>query len=107
MKMNQKVKDLWLDALLSGDYKQGEMVLKDEFRSDETKHCCLGVLCEVRGKALKKKVFGKEVDLDDSYLSDKISKWAGLDRPTQEKLAVFNDVGKSFKWIAAYIKRYL
>jgi hypothetical protein len=40
-------------------------------------------------------------------LNTKIKEWAGLDEETQAKLADFNDEGKSFRWIAAYIERYL
>lgn len=37
--------DTWLDALRSGDFKQGQRKLKD-VSDGVTSHCCLGVLCE-------------------------------------------------------------
>lgn len=42
----------WLEALRSGDYKQGKRYLNQ----GNEKFCCLGVLCEVMG--LKKKEIG-------------------------------------------------
>jgi hypothetical protein len=50
------------------------------------------------------------------YPPRKVLDWAGIDPdqpahlgvpPTVNKLADFNDGGKSFRWIAAYIRRYL
>ena len=38
-----KIRDKWIDALRSGQYKQGHRVL----RSAGDNYCCLGVLCEV------------------------------------------------------------
>lgn len=40
--MNPELKTLWLEALRSGKYEQGQQFLN---RND--KLCCLGVLCEV------------------------------------------------------------
>lgn len=38
--MNKRIKELWIEALRSGDYKQGKGLLRNE--NDE--FCCLGVL---------------------------------------------------------------
>ena len=35
----------WVEALESGDYKQGKTYLRDS----EDRYCCLGVACEVMG----------------------------------------------------------
>ena len=45
-KFTQEIKDKWLEALKSGDYKQGygALVSNDD---KETRHCCIGVLGEV------------------------------------------------------------
>lgn len=43
--MDAAIKAKWLEALRSGEYRQGEGTFVDE-----GKHCCLGVLCEVVGK---------------------------------------------------------
>lgn len=44
--MNPQVKVKWLQALRSGDYRQGKYRLKGEGGS----FCCLGVLCDVYSK---------------------------------------------------------
>ena len=41
--MNKEAKEMWIDALRSGKYKQGKSFLKNY---DNT-YCCLGVLVEV------------------------------------------------------------
>ena len=41
--MNPEVKQLWLDALRSGKYEQGKLML----RPTDNSYCCLGVLCEI------------------------------------------------------------
>lgn len=50
--MDKEVKDEWVAALKSGDYKQATGRLSVGVGSD-TRHCCLGVLCEI---AVKHKV---------------------------------------------------
>ena len=47
MKMNPKIKEKWLKALRSGEYKQG----RESLRKDD-KYCCLGVLCDIAPKKL-------------------------------------------------------
>ncbi|NDD52344.1 hypothetical protein EBZ39_00430 [bacterium] len=37
----------WVQALRSKKYKQGHSVLKQKTRAGVTRHCCLGVLCEL------------------------------------------------------------
>jgi len=37
----------WLDALLSGDYKQAWEVLRTHPGIEQVGHCCLGVLCDL------------------------------------------------------------
>jgi len=50
----------WLDALRSGEYKQGRMAL----RTMDDKFCCLGVSCEIAG--LKKRAHnGRYLYMDD------------------------------------------
>ena len=43
MKLNPRIKQLWLDALRSGEYVQGKYIL----RSNQNTYCCLGVLGDV------------------------------------------------------------
>ncbi len=40
--MNKEIKDRWLAALRSGEYKQTTLYLKDD-----NGYCCLGVLCDL------------------------------------------------------------
>lgn len=40
--MKNKIKDMWIDNLINGNYEQGKDCLKDE-----DKYCCLGVLCDL------------------------------------------------------------
>lgn len=44
--MNKEIKDRWLTALRSGNYKQtpGQLGIQ---QGDNTAYCCLGVLCEI------------------------------------------------------------
>ncbi len=46
MKMTQTQLDNWIEALLSGKYKQGKHLLHSVNRKGEHAFCCLGVLCE-------------------------------------------------------------
>ena len=41
--MNPEIKSLWLSALRSGDYKQGQGML----RTRDNTYCCLGVLTDL------------------------------------------------------------
>lgn len=50
-KMNPEVKALWIEALLSGDYKQGKSWLKQVHDDGPAEYCCLGVLCDLAEKA--------------------------------------------------------
>lgn len=45
--MNPEVKEIWLNALRSGEYQQAFAVLRGRSDSDAVGYCCLGVLtCE-------------------------------------------------------------
>lgn len=45
-RMDPDVKDEWVNALRSGEYIQGQRVLK----SGPNSYCCLGVLCAIHGR---------------------------------------------------------
>lgn len=51
----------WIEALRSGEYKQGVTELKRR-RDGELLYCCLGVLCELIGTE-----FREDPDLDGFY----------------------------------------
>jgi hypothetical protein len=44
--MKPEIKKLWVEALRSGDYKQGHGRLA-RIKDKQIEYCCLGVLCEV------------------------------------------------------------
>jgi hypothetical protein len=96
-------KQAWIEALLSGNFKQGRDNLCN---IDTNKYCCLGVYAEINKlfhptsrNGLK---IAKDCFLGDIYLSD-----SEIDRKTQSILAGLNDDGKSFEAIATYIEENL
>jgi hypothetical protein len=58
IKLRPEFKQIWLERLRSGKYKQGHETLHDK---DDNTYCCLGVLCQV---------VGPEIDLDWVYDED-------------------------------------
>ena len=87
--MKPKIKKLWVDALRSGEYKQGTASLKQQTEGI-TRFCCLGVLCELVHKEAEVKIssecafhglriftFGGTT----SYLPQAVVDYAGLDSP--------------------------
>lgn len=52
--MNPEIKKQWIEALTSGEYQQGKLMLGLQGEPDKgepDKFCCLGVLCELAVKA--------------------------------------------------------
>lgn len=124
--MKQAVKEKLVAALRSGNYKQGRNRLKSTGRDGATRHCCLGVLCEIytQEKEIKEgfapapstKYTGADKRMTvHAYGRDRevamppkaIRNWAGLDLRSAEQLAEMNDGRKSFKQIADYISASL
>lgn len=135
VKMNPEIKAKWLDALRSGEYRQGQNVLKKSFSdNDKPQHCCLGVLCEIAIKEGLNISATAEI-LDGGYrewyfegqhesLPLSVVDWAGLWQgipvvpdPTREdyrdgstpltNLAQLNDDGYDFNALADLIEREL
>lgn len=127
--MNANVKKLWVEALRSGKYKQGQSRLKYT-RDGKVKHCCLGVLCEVFKEdntrsenllsisidALRENssflsvpsVIATEIGLESGNplvsLSETIMEELGnMDLP-DHSLAALNDAGLTFSAIADIIQ---
>lgn len=103
-KLPKRFKERWVKALKSGRFLQGKHVLKNE----DSKYCCLGVACSI----LTKDNFYYPKNSSSSPFVDRdgydfIPKALKDNKDLQVKLATYNDKGKSFKWIAAYIERYL
>lgn len=120
-RMNKKIKKLWLEALRSRKYKQGDGYLKDK----DGKFCCLGVLCDIYAEKM-----GLEWEMDDSfdsayrfidqqaYLPKKVQEWAGLEHlggvvlgedkdGDDVDLTHLNDGGRKFYQIARIIEEKL
>jgi len=76
--MNPEVKEKWVAALRSGEYKKGRKYMRKGGR-----YCCLGVLtdlyCKETGKDFKEMftVVGV-VDYNTSYLPDDVGTWADV-----------------------------
>ena len=94
--MKPELKKKWVDALLSGKYKQAEGALYDGRR-----FCCLGVLRHVNDKTdLRISPYGE-------YFSDAQLCEFGMREDVQEALAVLNDSGVPFGMIAGLIDEAL
>jgi hypothetical protein len=116
--MREDIKERWIDALISGEYRQGTGQLKDESGN----YCCLGVLCDI----VKEEVGGewvKPVDFldvttfrvgessDAAVLPTAVWQYVGFQHSNPDlrigektpSLAALNDNGMSFEEIAAVI----
>lgn len=108
---------LWVDALRSGEYKQGEGRLA---RVDNT-YCCLGVVCELaikNGLDVVKQIYTIDscysYDDEPSFLPLKVREWLGfnssdthgkLSSSIHPSLTSANDSGVAFNQIADLIER--
>lgn len=106
--MKVEVKEKWLAALRSGEYKQGTGCLRRE-----NEYCCLGVLCDLHAKETNGKW---ERPNRYSYLGatgllpGEVCNWANggpFMNPSEYSLVDLNDHGKSFKEIADFIEEKL
>jgi hypothetical protein len=106
--MKPEIKQLWLEALRSGNYKQGRGRLCIVY-PHETLYCCLGVLEDLHDKTDPTKI---SVLRNYMYLSGETIKWAGLDNRNpyvgQKKLSYMNDSSEmNFNQIADEIEKHL
>ena len=122
--MNPRIKQKWLDALRSGEYKQTKENLQDI-----NGFCCLGVLCDLhskeRGTSWVKQIDNYELYGEAQTLPLSVQEWAGLDNDMggvvdfdyevdgvmyvkSESLPEINDTwNKDFKEIADLIEAQL
>lgn len=117
--MNEKVKQKWIEALVSGAYTQGQ----GKLRTADNKFCCLGVLCDLYldenpDTEWEKEVAGNYIFLEETeYLPLEVQQWAGMDTREgiydkvdqdefvdQRALTDDNDTGATFPIIAALIR---
>jgi hypothetical protein len=109
--MNAYVKQLWVEALRSGHYKQG----KGQLRSTKNTFCCLGVLCDLYDKQAwtKPDVYTYLYHGEGILLPPAVYNWADITSdgqlgPGESTLMYFNDkAGLSFAKIADLIEEYL
>lgn len=112
-KMDPALKAQWLDALRSGNYRQG----RGELRCNDN-YCCLGVLCKI---GPTEEVVGRTYDTErghfvsydytfegksclDSLIPES---YTNMPDDIQRFLANMNDVGETFETIADWIERTL
>lgn len=111
--MKLEIKEKWVAALRSGEYKQGKSML----RVDDS-YCCLGVLCELHRQAnvgyewRRNKLSGNySYEGEKIILNDSVIEWAELESydPFAEeyKLSYLNDKGSTFPEIADLIEKHL
>lgn len=110
----------WVDALRSGDYRQGRSYLQD----DQGRFCCLGVACEVaRQHGVEVEVERSEhshmvYDGSSAYPPKQVKEWLGLvdaggrfnrgtveDCPTNTLYGLNDNWGWTFDQIADAIER--
>jgi hypothetical protein len=122
--MNKDIKALWIAALRSGEYEQGEGALRQEFVDiGESLYCCLGVLCDLYAKSVENSPAWTSGDASEhirryggreSYPPYFVMEWAGLDSEEGaytrndggwSSLAELNDRGRTFEEIASIIER--
>lgn len=92
--MKQEIKDKWVAALRSGDYRQTHGKLAKQLSPTEPMgHCCLGVLCELAiedGVPISREAFPYENGVilrygpgtngfSDGQLPGVVATWAGLE----------------------------
>lgn len=132
--MNPGIKKRWLEALRSGEYKQGRSFLRAKDKNGDLRHCCLGVLTDLfvndhvgtRWYEEDKDQFTRRVSYEfdgaEDYPSERVWRWAGLSESSpivilkkkdpfgyiqKSDLASLNDDRKTFSTIAKYIEEQL
>tara|TARA_R110002074_G_scaffold402324_1_gene607118 strand:- start:177476 stop:177784 length:309 start_codon:yes stop_codon:yes gene_type:complete len=98
--MKKVTKEKWVAALESGTFKQGNGQLRHR-----NKYCCLGVLCEITGNSKNRNMSDTFPKMNDSGTDNE--SFMGLSTRQQDKLAILNDTGTSFKDIAKHVKQYV
>lgn len=120
VKMNPEIKQLWLEALRSGEYRQGRGYLRRLNDDRSEGYCCLGVLCDIYAKTTKNgtwdtvyrygTTFAVNVDSPESTdLPKSVQNWSGLTGDgVRGRLARMNDDGDhTFGDIADWIEENL
>lgn len=120
--MKESVKALWVTALRSAEYKQGQAALRRDNSGHGDQYCCLGVLCELAAEAgvinppqsSHDGVFRYGSEGARSFLPIEVVHWAGLNSNPEVSvsggptaLASLNDQHMTFENIAHLIEKQL
>lgn len=98
--ITKKIKEDWITALRSGEYKQGTGRLITTDNSGSIAYCCLGVLKKITNTSTPSNKFLKT---RESY---SLESYELLPGETQYLLSEFNDKeGKDFNQIAEWISK--
>lgn len=113
-------RQLWIEALRSGKYRQGVGVLHRTFPDGEgtaSLYCCLGVACDLYAQTHQIEISEQRpgiirYEMVEGYLPWKVQEWLGLrthagaygSGDAETTLATHNDSGDSFSEIADIIK---
>jgi hypothetical protein len=94
-KLPEDFKKRWVEALRSGEFKQGQGYLEYE-----GKFCCLGVLCKITGTPTTKTIdYGEgDVEVDTEYIPTtvkNIPEFMTDYKPVPKTLADMNDGDKA------------
>lgn len=110
--MIPEIKEKWVTALRSGDYKQTSGALAVRVGDDTTNvaYCCLGVLCEIAvdegvipsGNFLEKNEIKRYDEQSTAFLPTRVIDWSRAFTTTV--VVAMNDEGSSFDEIADYIE---
>lgn len=130
--MNSEIREEWVTALRSGEYKQGKHRLhkSNRFTESPDEYCCLGVLCELAVQhniippaeldiQTRDYLYGTGEDVSPVALPQSVQEWAELENTSpfavlpasydygeegRESLVGMNDSGDSFNVIADMIE---
>ena len=108
--MNSSIKQIWINALRSGKYEQGQGSL-----NEDGKFCCLGVLTDLYIRETNQEWeegYGNCFAFEDCscFLPPAVQEWGRLNNSPAvngRSLAVLNDGGASFEEIASLIEEHL
>jgi hypothetical protein len=131
--MNRRIRDMWVAALRSGEFKQGRGWLRQADPKDTPdSFCCLGVLCEIFRRETGEGVWAEKaqdhdnhrcgefnfklspLSYSDSLTPAEVADWAEMgcrdpwmddERYGERSLSGLNDDGVDFQTIADVIER--
>jgi hypothetical protein len=107
--MNKNVKQLWINALQSGEYKQGSGCLLSCSKEGDKKFCCLGVLVDLFEKEhiLTFTKHSSGFGPNHQYaLPSIVALWSGVSRRQESILMELNDKEISFGSISKIIDMF-